>query len=222
MRVPRGRSRQTPRTAKLDSERRILQALEKAGPEGRGFNELKKETRLHQSTLTERLRFLRKERKVAQSPFGRYIIVELGLEDLGLRDLLFSIEELGPSHAAIGGPESGSVRPEERALMRSTRFYAIPPLPLAWLVVLRRSVHEAYAALKLLSICKTLKIPPSEILEGRRQSEVLERLKSQSLRDKEILACVIDSDVLRKELTMDYLMRVAKVATLIQRREGLV
>ncbi len=220
--MPRGRERETPHAARLKSEKLILEALEKAGPDGLRFNELRKETGLHQDTLTERLHSMRRERKVAQNPYGRYVIMKLGLEDLALANLVFLIDELGPSHGAIGGPESGSVRADERALMRSSVFYAIPPLPLDWLVILRRAIHEAYAALKLLSVCKVLDISLSEILTGPHQVEVLERLKTRSLRGKQILACVIDSDVLRDDLSVVYLRRIARVAAVLQRREGIV
>lgn len=220
--MPRGRKRESPHFARLESEKRILEALEEAGPEGLRFNRLRKQTRLHQDTLTERLRSLRQERKVAQNEYGRYVIMKLGLEDLALSNLLFLIEELGPSHATIGGPKADSVRADERAVMRSSVFYAIPPLPPDWLEILRRALHEEYAALKLISICKILHISLSEVLEGPRQAEGLERLRQRSFRGKQILACVIDSAVLRDDLSVDYLRRIAQVAAILQRREGIV
>ncbi len=220
--MPRGRGTQTPHVAKLESEKRILDALEKAGPEGLRFNELRRETRLHQDTLTERLRSLRRQRKAAQDERGRYVIMKLGLEDLALSNLQFLIDELGPSQATIGGPGSDSTHADERAIMRSSIFYAIPPLPIDWLEMLRRAIHEEYAALKLNDVCKILNLSLADILAGPRREEILKRLRTKSFRGKQILACVIDHDLLARELTTDYLERIVQVAAVIVRREGVV
>ena len=219
--MPRGRNRQTPHVAKLDSEKRILEALAKAGPRGLRFSELREETNLHQDTLTERLRALRGQRKVAQDDAGRYVIVALGLEDLALSNLQFLIEELGPSHATIGGPQADSAFPVDRAVMRSSVFYTIPPLPDGSMKILRRTLHEEYAALTLLSLCSILGVSLSDVLDGPRRAEILERLTQTSFRGKQILACVIDGEVLRRELTPDYLKRIVQVAAAVQLREGI-
>ncbi len=220
--------------ARRDSERRILEALNSSYREafeeskvdpsvgtlhlGLRFNELKDRTKLHQDTLAERLKSLRKEGKVVLSETGRYNISSPGERDLVLSNLLLLIEELGPGYVSVGGPLSDSIRPEERTVTRSTTLFGLPLVPLTWLSGMLRAFHGELAAREVLSACRDANVPIESMDQRRRRSEILSALKRKPLHGKQILVCVVDWDVWKDELNDAYLNRIAKVARAIRRR----
>lgn len=148
---------------------------------------------------------------MARSPLGAYVIRESGIQDLSLGNLLFWIQQLGPGHTSLGGPASGSVDGAEDAVLKSTTSYAIPGLPPGWLSVMLRAIHDEYASLRLETICKNLGVPLSSAAGSAGRSRILQALKtSPALRGKQVLAFVIDLDVLRGRLTESYLLRAVR------------
>lgn len=220
--------------ARRDSERRILEALHSshreafekvkvdpsvgARPSGLRFNELKDRTGLHQDTLTERLRSLRKEGKVVLSETGLYNIGLPGERNLVLSNLLLLIEELGLGYVSTGGPQSASIRPDERAVLRSTTLFALPDRPWASLGDMLRAFHAELAAREFLSACAEANIPIEDVSQGRRCVEIIDVLKRRRVQGKQILISVVDWDVWKDELTEGYVKRIARMARTLQRR----
>lgn len=209
--MPRGRSRQTPYMARMDSEQRILDAL-RENMDGLRFNELKKTTGLHQDTLTKRLESLMKEGKVVKSMVkSKYLIGALGIrEATALGIIRRMLEEKDRGFDVYGGPGSGSLDPLTDLMIRNTTLFASPGRGVSSLSYLIKVVPESllFAAMEWISEKKNVRCP--ERMSDKKLKEVLSELKSREESPVQILAFSIDLKDIVENVTPDVARRILR------------
>ncbi len=118
--MPRGRIRQTPEGAWRDSEGRILKCL-RGHREGKGFNQIQKETGLSTTTVAAHLKLLVSKNKVFRDPRdGLYRLTAGGGEWLDIQAVIQRVLDLAPRAGAVG--PAAQRRPGSLA----SRVYAMP------------------------------------------------------------------------------------------------
>jgi hypothetical protein len=206
--MPRGRGKQSAREAKNDSITRIESALAEV-PNGLRFGELKEKTRLHQDTLSIRLKKLITEEKVLKIE-ASYKLSEDGVKELGklqLLDLIARSPGLSLAH------DGAALEPAETLIRKSTAGYAFPGITLGSLQAAMSLTHK-YFMLHLLEY-----LIRNRLIDGRRlvanPSAIIEDLKRAllgTLPEKQVLAFTLDRKTLVDCLQEEYIRELLRVA----------
>jgi len=209
--MPRGRIKQTPKEAKTESNWRILETL-KNHKEGLIFTALKKKTKLHQDTISNRLKDLISSGNVKHDRLNRlYLISEKGKEE---RDRLWLLDlmEKEKNYAVVGDPGGASVYPAEDLIMKSTMCYAFPTINVVSMLRIKNLVHKYYVLHMLYWLARDYRIDP-RCLTGESPIDQLANNLKQVIKSKpQILAFVIDNEEVVKDLNTDYLKEILRIA----------
>jgi hypothetical protein len=125
-------------------------------PQGMRFTKIKQATGLHQDTLAIRLKELVRKGNLQKS--GRiYKISRSGTKDLYNRWLIRSISS-SPSHVVVGGPDAGSIYPEDIVILRSTIGFAYLRVHPTLMGDLRMFVHKYWMLHQLAIVARKYSI----------------------------------------------------------------
>lgn len=219
--MPRGRYKQKPKEAKIDSIHRIQKAL-LARKEGLRFNEIKEHTGLHQTTLSKRLKELLLYGYVEFDPIKRLYSIgdKARYDDLETRELLRLIKE-SVGRLVVGGPHSGSIYPDEDLVAKSLISYAFPGLQIGIPGDIGRIVHK-YLVLRIIrSLARSYKIDPRCLTGEKPIEHLISELKKELPLRKQVLAFIVDFEEVRKALNVEYIKEVLRIAT-IEDDQGIV
>lgn len=217
--MPRGREKETPARAKRESILSILNALNDQR-EGLPFNALKVRTKLHQDTLSIRSQDLISQGLVEYDKVRRlYKISKKGEEDRYRRWLLELIEK-GETYAVAGGPGGGALDPAADLITKSTIGYAFPTINVASIGNITNLVHKYYALRMLYWLAHNHTIDPRCLTGERPLEELVNQLKQAVKPKQQVLAFVIDHKEIVKNLNIDYLKEILRVAE-VEDRSGL-
>jgi lambda repressor-like predicted transcriptional regulator len=205
--MPRGRGKESPTEAKRESVLRILGALD-ARREGLSFTALREETKLHQDTLSVRLKDLIASDHVKYDRLKRlYLISAKGEQDRYRRTLLELIES-DQSYAVVGGPGGRSVlNPGEDLILKSTIGYAFPGINVGVLADIKNLVHKRYVLDTLHSLANDLRSDDRRIGQkslNKLGSELRRAFKSK----QQVIAILIDHQEIAENLSKDYLNEI--------------
>ena len=219
--LPRGRVRQDPYEAKDDSIRRILGAL-RENPNGLPFKELKRNTKLHQDTLTVRLNDL-VEQEIIKHPGKLYKISSRGSDDLSRRELVDQITS-SESFVVVGGGwenNAGSLYPDEDVVMKSTVGYAFPARISPGVVGSLKRILQKYWMLHLMTtLASNYKIDPRCLTGEQPLEKLVDELKSSLAGTKLVLAFTVDQAELKNRLNLEYVQEIVRLAK-VEDREHL-
>jgi len=206
--MPRGRFKETAREAKLESVRRIEEALSQARA-GLRFGDLKEQTGLHQDTLTIRLNALLKERKL-QKVDRKYNLVEPGLEDLDRLQLLDLIESFPGLSVA---KEGSALDAAEDLIRKTTAGYSFPSISPSTLQGVMVVVHK-YLMLHILGdlIRRGWIDGPSLVVKPTENVERLRRALKRYSPPKQVLAFTFDVHQISEHLGDEYVHELLRIA----------
>ena len=207
--MPRGRVRQDPYEAKDDSVQRILTAL-KEYPDGLHFEQLKKITKLHQDTLTVRLKELVDDGVVMHTN-KLYKISPDGEDDLSRRRLIRQIDSTG-GMVVVGGDSNLSLYPDEDVILNSTVGYAFPAISPGVVGALRRVLHKYWMLHLMTNLASHHKIDPRCLTGEKPVEKMIKELKSMVTGEKLVLAFIIDQRELKKRLNREYVQEIVRLA----------
>ena len=207
--MPRGRAGQDPYEAKDDSVQRILAAL-KSNPDGLRFKQLKTVTKLHQDTLTIRLRELVEDGVVIHS--GKlYKISSTGEDDLSRRQFINQIDSTG-GMVVVGGRDDSSLFRDEDVILKSTVGYAFPAISPGVVGSVRRVLHKYWMLHVMTNLASQHKIDPRCLTGEKPLEDMVDELRSSLTKGKLVLAFLIDQAELKERLNLEYVQEILRLA----------
>jgi len=205
----------------MDSIHRIQESLF-ARKEGLRFSEIKKQTGLHQTTLSKRLKELLSFGYVGYDPIKRVYSVsdKTRYDDLETRELLRLIEE-SVGRLVIGGPHSGSLYPDDDLIAKSLISYAFPAVQVDIPGDIGRVVHKYLFLLTISSLARNHKIDPRYLSGEKPIEDLVNELRKIMHPHKQVLAFIVDFEKIIETLNVEYIKEILRIAT-IESDQGIV